>query len=426
MTELTACRAAEGGAPVPRTARRTTGPLLRPATSVVLSEFQPIALTAAVPQHVLRDQQAEAMAAARCLAENITSADKRDRVRNKMQGLMTRYGVSAEHISQREVNVMAPTSQPPSGGSASDSRFELLFSDPTGDTLDQRMALFDRKAYTVLERAYQDPGQPPPDDVVHVSCSGYLLPSPAQRFVSDRGWHTTTVTHSYHMGCYGAFPAIRIALGLIGSSHACLPQGKERVDIVHTEFLSLHLNLLAHEPEKLVTSTLFADGFVKYAAYPSTNFAASGKRGLKILALKESIIPDSFQQMTLTPGPRQFDMYLAKATPQLIRDSIGEFVAALCTEADIDFDRRKADMAFAIHPGGPAILDQVQNTLDLDKSQLAPSRKALYEHGNMASASVPHIWKALVESDTVPVGSLVLSVGFGPGVTVSGALFEKV
>ncbi|MDQ1013428.1 alkylresorcinol/alkylpyrone synthase [Streptomyces sp. V4I23] len=364
------------------------------------------------------------MAVARYQAENITSADERERVRDDIHGLMTRYGVSAQHISQRAVNIMAPVSPLVSPGSAAD--FELLFSDPTGDGLDQRMALFDRMAYEVFERGYKEPGLPPPDDIIHVSCAGYLLPSPAQRFVSDRGWLGSTVTHSYHMGCYGAFPAIRIALGLIGSSHACLPHGKERVDIVHTEFLSVHLNLLAREPDKLVTSTLFADGFVKYTAFSQAALAGSGKRGLKFLALKESIIPESLQQMSLKPGPRQFDMFLAKATPQLIGDSISEFVRSLCKEAGVDFHQRRVDMGFAIHPGGPAILDQVRDGLGLDESQIAPSRKVLYEHGNMASASVPHIWKAIVESDTVPVGSLVLSVAFGPGVTVSGALFEKV
>jgi predicted naringenin-chalcone synthase len=375
---------------------------------------------------VLREHQAEAMAAARCVAENVTSAHERDLIQARVHGLMMRYGVSAEYISQREVNVLAQGSHRTSPDSAFDSRFELLFSDPTGDALDQRMALFDRTAYAVFERGYQEPALQARDDIVHVSCSGYLLPSPAQRFVSDRGWLDTTITHSYHMGCYGAFPAIRIALGLIGSSHACLPQGKERVDVVHTEFLSLHLNLLAQEADKIVTSTLFADGFIKYAAYPSTMWAVSGKRGLKILALKESLIPASLQQMALKPGPRQFDMHLARVTPKLIGNSIGEFVASLCKEVDIDFDHRKQEMAFAIHPGGPAILDQVRDALGLEETQIERSRKALYEHGNMASASVPYIWQAIVECDSVPPGSLVLSVAFGPGMTVSGALFEKV
>jgi hypothetical protein len=49
-------------------------------------------------------------------------------------------------------------------------------------------------------------------DLIHVSCSGYAAPSPAQRLLAEKRWHSTAVTHSYHMGCYGAFPAIRTAI----------------------------------------------------------------------------------------------------------------------------------------------------------------------------------------------------------------------
>jgi predicted naringenin-chalcone synthase len=92
----------------------------------------------------------------------------------------------------------------------------------------------------------------------------------------------------------------------------------------------------------------------------------------------------------------------------------------------LDFEREKSTMAFAIHPGGPAILNQIRSKLGIEESQIALSRKVLYEHGNMASATAPHIWQAVVESPAIPVGSKVLSMAFGPGLTVIGALFEKV
>jgi alkylresorcinol/alkylpyrone synthase len=387
----------------------------RMTVPVILSDFQPIVLAPPVAQDVLMDWLAESMAFAHGSAGQSAAAS--DEVRARMQRLMTRYGVSSRHISQRQANVVAPA--------ASDGGFELLL-DPTGDGLDKRMELFDHTAYTVFKRGYQDPGLQPPDDLVHVSTSGYLLPSPAQRFVSDRGWFDTAVTHSYHMGCYGAFPAIRTALGLIGSSYASLPQAKQRVDIVHTEFLSLHFDILTLEPEQLVVKTLFGDGFVKYSAYPATRFSDSGKRGLRILALQDYIIPDSLEKMTLKPGPRLHDMQLDRAVPKLIRESIRGFVTSLCKQTDIDFDACKSEMAFAIHPGGPAILDVVRDTLGIEERQIAASRAALYEHGNMASASAPHIWQEIVVSDDVPVGSLVLSVAFGPGLTATGAIFKKV
>jgi predicted naringenin-chalcone synthase len=83
-------------------------------------------------------------------------------------------------------------------------------------------------------------------------------------------------------------------------------------------------------------------------------------------------------------------------------------------------------MVFAIHPGGPAILNQIRNRLGIEESQIAMSREVLRQHGNMASATAPHIWERIVESDEIPQGAKVLSMAFGPGLTVIGALFEKV
>jgi predicted naringenin-chalcone synthase len=295
---------------------------------------------------------------------------------------------------------------------------------PTGEALDARMTLFEETALAAFEKAY-DGETVPPDDIVHVSCSGYVSPSPPQMFLSGRSWLNTGVTHSYHMGCYGAFPAIRTAVGLVGSSFSSLPYQKKRVDLIHTEFLSLHFDLLAEAPDNFVTSTLFADGFIKYSAYPQAAFGAN-KRGLKVLAIEERILPDSLPEMTLRPGPFQFDMSLSKRVPVLIRNTIDEFVQALCAQAGIDFENEKSSMVFAIHPGGPAIVNHVRNRLGIEESQIELSRKVLFENGNMASATAPHIWQHVVESDSIRPGTKVLSMAFGPGLTVIGAIFERI
>ena len=93
------------------------------------------------------------------------------------------------------------------------------------------------------------------------------------------------------------FPAIRTACGLLAASYAALPTPKNRVDIVHTEYLSLHVDFLAHEPGNYVMNALFGDGFIKYSAYPLGNFLASNKRGLKLLAVQERLVPNSLDEI---------------------------------------------------------------------------------------------------------------------------------
>jgi alkylresorcinol/alkylpyrone synthase len=396
------------------------------AVPVVLSDFQRIGVTVPREQDELKTIQAHFMTIAQCAARGVTSADERDRIAHSLQDRMARYGASSEHIARRQVSVLTSrfVTEDPNNDYEPIRRYGNLRTG-TGEPLDERMSLFEEVAYDVFTRVYRDEALPP-DDVIHVSCSGYLSPSPLQSFLSRRGWLNVGVTHSYHMGCYGAFPAVRTAAGLVGSSHVSLPKRKRRVDLVHTEFLSLHFDLLGDEPDNFVTSTLFADGFIKYAAYPQSELETTRKSGLRILALDEYILPDSLPEMTLRPGPLQFDMSLSKRVPFMIRDSIKDFVEAICAQVGLDFEREKAAMVFAIHPGGPAILNQIRSRLGIEEAQIELSRKVLYENGNMASATAPHIWQLIVESEAIPRGAKVLSMAFGPGLTVIGALFEKV
>jgi alkylresorcinol/alkylpyrone synthase len=410
-----------------RTLESSSGTIAAPpplqAVPVVLSDFERIEVTEPVDQDELKLIQAHFMTIAQCAAKNVTTPQERERVARALLERMARYGTSSEYIARRQVSVLRSrfVQLDPDNESEAIRRYGNL-RNPTGEGLGERMNLFEEIACGVFERVYE--GQTaPPDDIVHVTCSGYVSPSPVQTFLSQRGWLDVGVTHSYHMGCYGAFPAIRTAVGLVGSSYSSIPGHKCRVDLVHTEFLSLHFDLLGDEPDNFITSTLFADGFIKYCAYPQTELGKRG--GLKILAIKEHILADSLPEMTLRPGPFQFDMSLSKRVPFMIRDSIADFVISICDAVGLDFEREKSEMIFAIHPGGPAILNQIRSRLGIEESAVAFSRKVLYEHGNLASATAPHIWQLIVESPQIPSGSKVLSMAFGPGLTVIGALFEK-
>lgn len=396
------------------------------AVPVVLADFQTVQMTEPKEQEELKRIQAHFMTVAQCSQRGLTDRAGCESLGRTIEQRMARYGAASEHIARRQVSVLTSRFVRPDESSDWESirRYGSLRT-PGGEGLDERMTLFEEVACDVFERVYPHRNAAPPDDIVHVSCSGYVSPSPVQTFLSRRGWLHTGVTHSYHMGCYGAFPAIRTAVGLVGSSYDALPKPKRRVDLVHTEFLSLHFDLLGDEPDNFVTSTLFADGFIAYAAYPE--FALpQGRRGLRVLAIDEYILPNSLPEMTLRPGPLQFDMSLSKRVPFMIRDSIADFVVSICEQVGLDFEREKSSMSFAIHPGGPAILNQIRSKLGISESQIALSRRVLYENGNMASATAPHIWKLVVESDDIAPGTKVLSMAFGPGLTVIGALFEKV
>lgn len=269
-----------------------------------------------------------------------------------------------------------------------------------------RTRVFGEVVSAYFEEAYR--GDDAPDDLIHVTCTGYAAPSGAQQLVARNHWRTR-VTHAYHMGCYAAVPAVRIAAGLAAT-------GSRRVDIAHTELCSLHLDPSDHRPEQLVVQSLFADGLIRYSAVADAN------HGLELIALHEQIVPDSASAMRWIAADHGMHMTLSRDVPERIASVLRAFVIELYRRADLDVGRTR-DSLFAVHPGGPRIIDGVQHTLELTDAQVAASRAVLHDHGNMSSATLPHVWMRLDAS--APRGTLIASLAFGPGLTVCGALFEK-
>lgn len=267
----------------------------------------------------------------------------------------------------------------------------------------------------------------PPRHLIHVTCTGYESPSAAQLLVAGKGWGSRTrVTHAYHMGCYAALPAVRMAVGFnaLEQQRASALGAEARVDIVHTELCSLHLQPLRHEAEQLVIQSLFADGCIAYSVFPDGS-PHGRDPGLAVLAQDEWLVPDSADSMAWFCSDFGMEMVLARDVPEKITRSLPSFVAGLLHQAGQPSSATETAV-FAIHPGGPKIVDQIAATLQLGEAQVALSRRVLRERGNMSSATLPHIWQAVTRSASVPPGQLIVSLAFGPGLTLSGALLRKV
>ena len=398
----------------------------------VLVNFSPMKVTKPVSQRIALEVSAYGIARSYCKLHGITTTEGRERVLAEVQSKFEKYAVSSKLIRQRQL-VFFPR--------LTDIRIrqgEVVLAEPEqehlrifngpddtrGVDLKTRHQNYGKIVGDCLAAMYRD-AEAAPDDLVHVTCSGYLAPSPVERMVVDKEWFATTVTHSYHMGCYGAFPAIKMAHGFLASSRAGATAPKERVDIVHTELLSGHHNIEDFGVENIITMTLFADGFINYSAVTPAYAREHGLRGLRILAFDEHLLPDSADDMTWVPGPHQFQMTLSVMVPVVIKRHVYRFVDRLLGRLGIDFERAKAGMVFAIHPGGPKIVEHIQSELGLADDQVAISKAVFYENGNMSSATVPHILKEIIDEPTIARGTRVVCLGFGPGLTVTGLVLEK-
>lgn len=385
------------------------------------------------PAHENAQQHAiEWLAAAHAMAErrarNSDPTFDVDAFCAQMRRFIARFGCGPEKISKR--GHALPDFTHFNWGAM---RVFNVEKDPCGAGMAARSAFFEETAERTFKEFYESESCPP-DDLIHVTCTGYVSPSGAQALVAHKGWHaSTTVTHAYHMGCYATLPAVRMAAGLLASplarrshlhEHAPLAQPRSaRVDVVHTELCTLHLNPSAHDPEQLVVQSLFADGFVKYSLSPERPVKGPG---FEVLAVREEILPDTETAMTWRCSDWGMRMSLAREVPSLIAEALEGFLERMFAQADADFRALRGETLFAVHPGGPKIIDRVQEVLGLRDDQVADSKRVLFECGNMSSATLPHIWELIGTRADVPAGTRVASLAFGPGLSVCGALLVKI
>ena len=295
---------------------------------------------------------------------------------------------------------------------------------PRGQGSAARSRVFEEVVNGYFEQEFAGE-QHAPSELIHVTCTGYVSPSGAQRVVANKGWGALThVTHAYHMGCYAALPAILMAAGQLAVPATLRSaNGERRVDIVHTELCTLHLDPSDHSAEQCVVQSLFGDGFVRYALREARETDA--EHGLELLAVSEQILPDSAECMAWAVGDFGMHMTLTRDVPDRIAGALRPFVTELFAKAGRSVAEALRHAVVAVHPGGPKIIDRVREVLELEPTQVQASRDVLFEYGNMSSATLPHVWQRVLADDAVRPGTLVLSLAFGPGLSVCGGLFRK-
>jgi predicted naringenin-chalcone synthase len=333
----------------------------------------------------------------------------------RMERLVRRFGCSARHIGWRrsELGDFMHT----------DWHRMLIFNlyeRPEGQSLGCRNRFFAEIANRTLERFFAGEHDPP-SELLHVTCTGYASPSPIQRLIELKQWHShTRATQIYHMGCYAAIPALRVAAGLLQTAQN---GARPRAEIVHTELCTLHFDPRDHSPEQLVVQSLFADGHVRYAMTP--DHSPGDDAALRILSAHEESVPGSLDDMTWVLSESGFRMTLSPDVPAKIAAALPGFLTRLFAGAGENYETLRDRSIFAIHPGGPKIIDSIQELLCLSDAQIAFSRSVLYEHGNMSSATLPHIWARVNTDPAVRSDTPIVSLAFGPGLTIAGALFKK-
>ncbi len=254
-----------------------------------------------------------------------------------------------------------------------------------------------------------------PKRVTHLitfSCTGFYAPGVDLDVVRDLG--LPDHVERYHlgfMGCYAAFPAMRLARSI------CIADETAVVLIVSVELCTLHLQA-GKDTDELLAASVFADGA---AAALVTSRPPDDRNSFQLEAFHSALATDARDDMAWTIGDTGFTMTLSSEVPRVVEREVGGALAPLWNRAGV----AQEDMAgWAVHPGGRAILDGFEAALELPEGSLNESRDVLRRYGNMSSATVLFVLERMLRGDAL--GGPITAVAFGPGLAVESALLRPV
>jgi predicted naringenin-chalcone synthase len=241
--------------------------------------------------------------------------------------------------------------------------------------------------------------------LVTASCTGFAAPGIDIGLIKGLGLRPTAErTHVGFMGCHGALNGLRLARAFADADPAA------RVLVCAVELCSLHYHY-GWNPKRMVANALFADG-----AAAVVGGQADGGDQWRVVASGTCLFPDSEYAMTWHVGDHGFDMTLSTRVPNLIAANLRPWMQWWLDKHRLAL----SDIAsWAVHPGGPRVLKDVENALGLSPEMTAVSREVLGECGNMSSPTVLFLLDRLRRRGSPRP---CVALGFGPGLVVEAAL----
>ncbi len=235
-----------------------------------------------------------------------------------------------------------------------------------------------------------------------VSCTGYGTPGLDAALMDQLGLDPSVERlHVGDMGCYAALPA------LASASDTATARSKVAL-VVCMELTSLHVQPPTDDVSQIVAHSLFSDAAAAVAIAPDAN-------GFEVVNVAARTATEHAALMTWDLTGQGFRMRLAPEVPRALQESVGPVVHALLASEGLSV----ADVrGWAIHPGGPAIIDVVGDRLGLDDADLAPARSVLAEHGNCSSPTVLLVLDRIRLQVDLEPGDHVVAMAFGPGLTL--------
>ena len=109
---------------------------------------------------------------------------------------------------------------------------------------------------------------------------------------------------------------------------------------------------------------------------------------------------------------------MSRDVPTIIEHNAKRIVNTFLNSDNFD------NFTWAIHPGGKAIIEAIERSCSLSKSQTKASWNVLENFGNMSSATILFVLKELLNNKQS--NKSIIGLGFGPGLSLEAILLSDI
>ncbi|XP_078166119.1 chalcone synthase-like [Carex rostrata] len=228
----------------------------------------------------------------------------------------------------------------------------------------------------------------------------------------------------YQQGCFAGGTVLRMAKDLAENNRGA------RVLVICSEITAVTFRGPSDTHlDSMVGQSLFGDGAAALIVGADPD-PATERPWFQMVSAGQTILPNSEGAIDGHLREVGLTFHLLKDVPRLISTNIEKSLVEAFTPIGInDWN----SIFWIAHPGGPAILDQVELKLQLQKEKMRATRHVLSEYGNMSSACVLFILdqmrKQSVKEGKATTGEGLdwgVLFGFGPGLTVETVVLRSI